>query len=56
MPDTSDQQNAKTFQIMSWGKTIKYLNITIIAGGSSKMEDPERFFKAIIFKSHDINI
>ena len=52
MPDTPYQQNAKTFKIVPWGKTIKYLNITIIAGGSSKMENPERFFKAIIFKTH----
>jgi hypothetical protein len=51
--DTSNQQNPKSFKIMSRGQTIKYLNITIIAGGTSKMEDPERFFKAIIFKTHD---
>jgi len=52
MPDASDQENTKTFKIMPWGEAIKYLNITIIARGSSKMENPERFFKAIIFKPH----
>ena len=56
MPDTSDQKNTKTFKIMPWCEAIKYLNITIIAGGSSKMEDPERFFKAIIFKPHVVKI
>jgi hypothetical protein len=56
MPDTAYQQNAKTLQIMPWCKTIKDLNITIIAGGSSKMEDPKRFFEAIIFKTHDMKI
>ena len=38
---------------MPWCKAIKYLNIAIIAGGSSEVEDPERFFEAIIFKTHD---
>jgi hypothetical protein len=53
MPYASDEQNTKTLQIMPWSKTIKYLNITIIAGGSSEMEEPERFFEAITFKTHD---
>ena len=52
MPDTSDQQNTKTFEIVPWREAIKYFNITIIAGGTSKMEDPKRLFKAIIFKPH----
>jgi hypothetical protein len=40
MPYTSYQQNAKALKIMFWRKTIKYFYITIIAGGSSEVEDP----------------
>jgi len=52
MPDTSNQQNSKTFKIVPRREAIKYFNITIIAGGTSKMEDPKRLFKAIILKPH----
>jgi hypothetical protein len=40
MSYTADQKNTKTFQIVSWSKAVKYFNIAVIAGSSSKMEDP----------------
>ena len=52
MPYTSDKQNSESFKIVPGREAVEYLNITIIAGSSSKMEDPERFLEAIIFKPH----
>ena len=56
MPDTANKQNAKPFQIVSRGKAIEYLNIAIIAGCSTEVEDPERFFKTEFLKTHVYNI
>ena len=54
MSDAANQKYPEPFQIVSWRQAIEDLNITIIAGGSSEVEDPERFFEAIIFKSHSL--
>src|SRR5665647_20826 len=52
MPYAAYQQDAKPFQIMSRGKTVKDLDITVIAGGSTEMKDPERFPETIILEPH----
>jgi hypothetical protein len=52
MPYASNQENSKSFKIVPWSEAIEYFNVTIIAGGSAKMEHPKRFFEAIIFETH----
>jgi len=47
MPDSTYKQDSESFHIVPWRKAIQYLYITIIAGGTSKMEYPQRFFKTI---------
>lgn len=54
MPDTANKQYTKPFQIMPGGQAIEDLNIAIIAGCPTKVEDPERFFETEAFKAHVI--
>ena len=53
MPHTPYQQNAKPLQIVTGCKAVENLNIAVIAGCSSEVEDPQGLFEAIIFKTHD---
>ncbi len=49
MTDTPHKLHSKSFQVKPWREAIQDLNVTIIAGGSAKVEQPERFFKTIVF-------
>jgi hypothetical protein len=52
MPDTSNQKYPEPFEVISWGQTVKYLNIAVIARCSTEMKYPERFAETITFKAH----
>ncbi len=56
MPDAAYQKYSKALKIVPGGKAIEDLNIAIIAGGSSKMKDPQGLFKTATFKTHFVKL
>ena len=56
MPYTANEEYSKPLKVMPGRKAIKDLDIAVIAGSSAKMKDPERFFKTVTFKTHDVKL
>jgi len=55
MPYTANEQDTEPLQIVTGCEAIEYLNVTIVARSTPEMEDPERFFKTVTFKTHRYN-
>ena len=51
MPDCTNKLDAESFQIVPWRKAIEDLDIAVVAGGTSEMKYPQRFFKTITTQS-----